>query len=178
MTPGRTTIATTKEVLAAGPHKYAEPFQPPLVPERKQKLNSRSVSCVDCRPSVVPLEKSTDRQSRRHSTSDASDEWRLVATELSKKLLATARKRDEAVVEAAHLRQMISGAFSITEGKFFSNKKTQQHITKDIVDNYEFDHTSSSSRLLLLLLLLLLSSLLLVLLFCYSYDYYYTIAAL
>lgn len=114
MTPGRTTVSTMKEVSAHGPHHLGEPFPPPLppqVPQRKQKLNSHSVSCVDCRPSVVPLEKSSDRQSRRQSTSDTSDEWRLVATELSKKLLATARKRDEAVVEASRLRQTISGAF-------------------------------------------------------------------
>lgn len=122
MTPGRTTITPTKEVSAHGPHHYKEPL-PPLpspVTQRKQKLNSRSISCVDCRPSVVPLEKSIDRQSRRHSTSDTSDEWRFVATELSKKLLATARKRDEAVVEASRLKQMISGAlFSTTEYYYY-----------------------------------------------------------
>lgn len=122
MTPGRTTITPTKEVSAHGPHHYTEPLPPlpPPVTQRKQKLNSRSISFVDCRPSVVPLEKSIDRQSRRHSTSDTSDEWQFVATELSKKLLATARKRDEAVVEASRLKQTISGAlFSTTEYYYY-----------------------------------------------------------
>ncbi|KAJ4747243.1 DNA double-strand break repair RAD50 ATPase [Rhynchospora pubera] len=110
-TPGRTTKATTKEVSAHEPHQYTEPFAPtlpPLVPQRKQKVNRRSISFADCRPSIVPFEKNSDRGSHRHSTSDTSEEWRLVATELSKKLLATARKRDDAVVEASRLKQTIS----------------------------------------------------------------------
>ncbi|XP_074555708.1 IRK-interacting protein-like [Curcuma longa] len=88
-----------------------------------------SVACDKCRPSAVPVELSARRHqrqrapptssspdpggllrslvlslTRRSPTPAAEDKWRMVAEELSRKLVHTAEKRDEALHEASRLR--------------------------------------------------------------------------
>ncbi|KAJ3679861.1 hypothetical protein LUZ60_016139 [Juncus effusus] len=97
---------TSKEPSINGSSQNKSSIPPP--PSPRQKSNDHSVSFFHCRPSsVIP---SLEKEKHRYSNSDdiGENEWRFVATELSKKLLVTARKRDEAISEASRLKHSIS----------------------------------------------------------------------